>query len=304
MNLINFRNITFRFTLYLLFFAFISLLDHLIFGTDGTPKSYYFINMGIITGVFISWYFLFRVLKKIKLNYLHLTITAIILFLLIHPITPWYYVLITACITVMFKSFVRYKGSPIFNPANIGLFVGFYITYILKQLGLVKETLFISWWGGDLLRNIWERNIFVVVPVLLLLSFIYYVWKFRKQNHALSFMVTYLLATGMMFFFNKIDNIVPGLYKVLVSAFGFLVLVMVAEPKTSPIRPHHQIILGIIGGLLTFWITFYMPVSWSIFSELDPFVLGLVVLNIITFATKYVSNRQSILPKPVIQQTS
>lgn len=298
MNLLNFKSVTFRFTLFLLFFGCISLIDHLIFATDGTPKSYYFINLSLITSICIFWYFLLKAFKNVRLNYLHLTITGIILFLLIHPTTSWDIVVLTVFITLILKTFVRYKGSPIFNPANMGLFVSFYVTYVLKKFGIVNETVFISWWGADLLRSIWERNVLVVVPILLLSSFMYYVWKFRKQNHAISFLLTYLAATAVMFATYKAKNLSVDfsiLYRILVSSFGFLVLVMVAEPKTSPILPHHQIWLGVVGGLIMFWITFYMPVSWDIVAELDPFVLGLVILNILTFMTKYISNRKPIV---------
>src|SRR5256885_944112 len=123
MRLINFKSITFQFALYLLIFGLISLADHLIFGGEASTQSFYFINIGIIAGIFICWYFFFKTVKKISLNYLNLTISAIILFLLIHPMTPWYYVALAAVVTLIIKMVVRYKGSPIFNPSALGLFV-------------------------------------------------------------------------------------------------------------------------------------------------------------------------------------
>lgn len=297
MRIINFKNITFQFSLFLLIFGFISLIDHLIYGTDGTSKSYYFINLGLIAGIFTFWYFLLQAFKNVTLNVLNLAITAIILFLLIHPITPWLYIILTAFVTLLFKLFVRYKGSPVFNPASMGLFVAYYVTYAMKQAGMVEETLFISWWGGDLIRNIWDQGMLRFVPVLILFGLAYFVWKFRKTNHALAFAATYIgLSTAVL----PYTGIMPALsymYMLTITAFAFLVLVMVSEPKTSPIRPWQQIILGVVGGLIVFWTTFKLPSSWKLFSEIDPFVLGLVFLNLLTFITKYVMNKRTVLPK-------
>ncbi|HLL60538.1 MAG TPA: hypothetical protein VK338_02380 [Candidatus Nitrosocosmicus sp.] len=284
-NNLKLPNINTRYCFFVLFFSLISIYD-LFIHDPGNIIDYILRMTSVVVTAGLS-YFLLLKLFKIKLNIWYFIITQIILILLIHPTNTLWYFPLTVGITVLLKAVVRFKGSPIFNPAGFGLFVTFYLTDLLHKLGLTKESLFVSWWGSDIVRTMYETSMILrIIPIILLLTFIYFAWRFRKLLHAsffaFTFIVFMLVYSAIQGSANEFNQVTQLIFALTLNAFAFLTLVMVSEPKTSPILRNHQITLGILGGVLLFVVTIYpLPIG-----DIDPYILGLIMLNLLTFLFK------------------
>lgn len=289
MKFVRWTNPTFQFSVLMLALLFLSAFD-LIYYEQSIPQIWqYLINLAFVFGVLKLYYILnYWVLKMPNLNPLNLTITGIIIYLLIHPTTDWWMFPIVVGLTLAGKKIARYKNQPIFNPAALGLFLGWLFSAVLVLFGFARETLFISWWGADLMYDVLNQ-----VPFLPLLSFAlaaglaYYAYKFRKLVHGIFFLATYLICYSA--FVLAGTGTPPSLNYFVATATGslmFLVFVMVTEPKTSPVVPAQQVWLGIAGGLLLFLFYNFFPENVPALSLEAPDIVALLLLNGLTFMVK------------------
>lgn len=303
MKFVRWTNPTFQFSVLMISLLFLSTFD-LIYFEQSIPLIWqYLLQLAVVFGG-IKLYYIFNyyVLKLPNLNPLNLTITGVILYLLIHPSTPWWMFLVAVGATLAGKKVFRYKNQPVFNPAALGLFIAWLISLLLVLAGLMRETLFISWWGADLMYDILNQ-----VPLLSLLSFalsaglVYYAYKFRKLVHALFFLVTYLICYTA--FVLAGTGALPSLNYFIATATGslmFLVFVMVTEPKTSPVIPSQQVWLGITGGVLLFLFYNFFPENIPALSLEAPDIVALLILNLLTFVVK----QRFLVSKPPVQPSS
>lgn len=289
MKFVRWSNPTFQFSVLMIALLFLSTFD-LIYYEQSIPLIWqYLINLALVFGSLKLYYILnYSVLKMPNLNPLNLTITGVIVYLLIHPTTIWWMFPVVVTAMLIGKKIARYKNQPIFNPAALGLFLGWVVSAVLVLSGFTRETLFISWWGADLMYNVLN-----LVPVLPLLSFVltaglvYYAYKFRKLVHGLFFLGTYLICYSA--FVVARTGAPPSVDYFVATATGsllFLVFVMVTEPKTSPVVPVQQVWLGIAGGLLLFLFYNFFPENIPALSLEAPDIVALLLLNGLTFVVK------------------
>ena len=240
--------------------------------------------LALVVCTTLMWYWVAKFLMgQTGLNLMNLTISAIIVFLLVHPGTPLWLYPVTLLFTFGLKSVIRYKGQPVFNPAAFGLLAAYIFTVALKQANILDTPLFVSWWGADVLFTFAEGTLLQwIVPLALFGGFLFAANRFRKLLHALFFIGTYLMAY-IAYSGNLNGAVIWGL---LMSSLSFMAFIMVTEPKTSPVQQTQQIVLGIIGGFYLFLFYNYFPehVRFLSFSVGD--LIALLLLNLTTFGWK------------------
>lgn len=185
----------------------------------------------------------------------NLIISTNIIFLVIHPTSSFIDVAIIFAAILIINGFIRYKGFPVFNPAAIAIFCVFIISSILFNLGLVKGTIFVSWWGANLVKGIDPTSLFTsILGLILTFFFVYYAYAFRKWAYGVIFIISYIVLrfVFILFYANNIDvgllSISNSLYALLI----FFAFVMLSEPKTTPLRNVAQLFYGFIAAFIYF----------------------------------------------------
>ena len=149
-------------------------------------------------------------------------ITLLITALLVHPVGSleelWQPALAAALVMAV-KFWPNFRKQPIFNPAALGLLLASF------------AGVFVSWWGA---------SFGLLALGLVLLVGGYATWKFRKWYLVLTFLILNGLWVGL-------GDSVESLQFIYTDAtIYFLIMVMLLEPKTSPIKKYPQIIAGVI----------------------------------------------------------
>ena len=250
------KNTLSQFLIFLTGFAVLGFSD--VFFRSPASDQGHMIQIAIVCFIliFVSLYVLRLVLHRLDLNPLNIIVTGIILFLHIHP-TNALIIYILAIFFAMCSKFIRYRNQPIFNPAAAGLTMTFYISKLLTSAGIIKEPLLVSWWAADM-----YQNIFIHMPLFnyllgsfILGLFIYFMTHFKKTHYSISFCMTVFC---LIFFTNlrieassakTIDFILASFF----NSFAFLTLVMLPEPKTSPVFTKQQVIVAILTGIYFFY---------------------------------------------------
>lgn len=284
---INFKNFLFQFFLYLSFFSFISLADLMLFEKNPSIESAYVFRF--ISSIVLGFFLFYLSRKKfgfIQANPFNFLVSTLIIFLLIHPSEHIYFLYMAIFFAWLGKR-INVSNQPVFNPAALGIFLTFVVTLFLKQAHLIPETLLISWWGADMQQKFAESNrlLQIGIPFILLGGFMYFTDKFKKGLFAATFFITFILLSGGYYYVSS-GNIVEAVRQANISLFNstaFLILVMLSEPKTSPVFPRQQSILGILGGILLFIFIFVDPISKYVF---EPFIVVILLTNIATFFLK------------------
>ena len=174
----NIKNPTFQFSVFLLLFLLSSFIDVMIYETTPGLRLNYVLSL--LSVFFVSegfWIWNYYSKKIPNLNYLHLGITASIIYLLIHPTAPWWIYAIATALAIMFKSLFRYKGQPIFNPAALGVLMAYLVSLPLAANGLLKYPAYESWWGADLNFSFANQ-----IPVLWILPIIFMILLFYQDK--------------------------------------------------------------------------------------------------------------------------
>lgn len=304
----NLKNTTFQFSLLLFALMIASVVDLMIYEINQAMRLHYII--AISTTYIVSfgyWVINFYTKKFSNLNFLHVGITATIVFLLIHPTAPWWVFGLAVGASLVFKSLFRYKGQPIFNPAAMGVYMTYLISLSLVNLGLLRYPAIESWWGGDLLFTFAEKYpIFWIIPMVLFAGLVYYADRFRKLVHGVIYFVTYLILYVLYTVVLKgTELLVPQfIMATFTSSYIFLTFVMVTEPKTSPILKNQQIWLGIVGGSILFLCTNIIPENTQGLGMFSVTSFALLLLNLVTFFVKNKRMFQSQTSSPKISGQS
>lgn len=299
LKLVNWKNVTFQFSILLVVVLCLSFFDLIWFANDNAERIRDFVNVIVLFAISEGFYVLNYYFFKIKnVNYLHLGITASIIFLVVHPTTPWFMYIVVMVMALLGKFLIRGKSGPIFNPAALGIALGYVVSVVLVKIGLLQETLFESWWGSDL-----QFTFYRYLPVLwvlsagLLFGFLYYAKRFNKLNHGFAYYLTYMIIS---FLYLQVKGMPISsntyLLNLFTGSFIFLSFVMVTEPKTSPIMKNQQIWLGITGGIILFIFSNIIPDYLPFLNIEIPVVSALLVLNLITYMVK---TRAMLPPVPV-----
>ena len=288
-KMLTWNNVTFRFAILLVVVLSLSFIDLIWFASTDAERIHDTINLVVLFAVSEGFYILNYYFIKLKnVNYLHLGITASIIFLLVHPTTPWFMYVVVMVLALLGKFLIRYKGAPVFNPAALGIALGYVVSVGFVKLGILKETLFESWWGADLQFTFYKfAPVLWVISVLLLASLIYFAKRYNKLNHAVSYYVAYIIIT---FLYLQVKGVPVTwstyLLNIFTSSFIFLAFVMVSEPKTSPILKNQQVWLGILGAIFLFITNNFIPDYFPLLNVEIPTVLALLLLNGVTFLVK------------------
>lgn len=200
------------------------------------------------------------------LNPNNILISINIIILIIHQIKPnnnYAFVELLLIITILLITkeinLLKYKGFPIFNPAVLAITLYFLI------FDFQMNNTFVSWWGANLNKNIFNIKYLEELVALVLISLMFYfAISFKKIYYAISFLIVYFFIQTFIYLntnnfyililpdypFQKLINLLLGHYNEIISMLGFFVLIMLTEPKTSPNNKKIQIIYGIIGALI------------------------------------------------------
>ncbi len=300
----NWKNPTFLFCVGLVSFLTVSFIDLMIFETTPGLRLNYF--LALVSAFAVGkgfWIWNFYSKRTPNLNFLHVEITTAIIFLLIHPTAPWWIFPLTVAVAMFFKSMIRYKGQPIFNPAAFGVYMTYLISLVLVGIGILRYPAIESWWGADFLFTFAEKMpVLWTVSIFFIFFFIFSAHRFRKLEHASIYYLTYIGAYMIyaVFFQNISLEPIPFIISFFTSSYVFLAFIMVAEPKTSPVLPNHQIWLGIVGGILLFLCTNIISDTFTGVGYLTVTTFPLIVLNLITFYVKNHNNFSRGTPVPVI----
>lgn len=182
------------------------------------------------------------------------------------------------------KWLLRWKRAPLVNPAGGAILI---ITLLAIGAGYIFTDLeppIISWWGTDMVQNV-LKDIPVINYALagvLLLGFWYFAWKFKKLPYVVSFYAVFLGSTYAWNIVNvSVERGISIAGMMLVNATAFFALVMLPEPKTSPIFPKGQIVIGTLAGGALF-----VANTWFGGLFIDPLILTLLISNFAVFGSK------------------
>lgn len=163
----------------------------------------------------------------------HRVITILILFLLFDPLLPWWVFLLLGGVTELIQRIIRVPTGPLVNPAAMG-------AVVVSLLGYLP-----GWWGASFSPRLSLLPGGISIAMLLTLPLAGYVaWKYRKLLIA----VVGLSALGITYWLLFQRN---PLFLIFEGTLAFFFLVMVVEPKTSPVQRNQQLIYGVAMGILT-----------------------------------------------------
>lgn len=283
---INIRNPLFRFFLFLSIFSIISTLDIYLGTKNSAERTRMLLNIIMCAGFGSSFYYVSRYILNFRtVNPFNVFISTLLVYLLVHPSnSPLLFFLVFVGIFIG-KYFLKKSNLPIVNPAAFGLFFCLYLSKLLVSLNLIPDSLLISWWGADMQQQLFTQLplVNVMFAVALLLSFLYFTQAFRKFNYAVTFFLSYIFC---FFIYNILVTHQPAetihvVSQAFFNSVAFLALVMIPEPKTSPITPTHQIVVGMFGGLALF---LYSAILVRYVAE--PFTTTILTANIMTLIAK------------------
>jgi hypothetical protein len=203
--------------------------------------------------------------------------------MLIHPTTPIIFPIL-ALVVLATEKILRTKGQPIFNPAALSIFITYWISVLFQSVGLVSESILISWWGVDMYQEFLSGIPFVnfLVPAALLFGVIYYSSLYKKSMLTGMFFMTVM---GLVFFTNlsnthSSDQTIAFLFASLFNAFAFMTFVMIPEPKSSASFVKQQAVVGVAGGLLFYFLTFMNT------NIPNSFIMTVLGMNLLTYGLK------------------
>ena len=159
-------------------------------------------------------------------------ISYLILFLLFDPLSQWWIFPLLGAVTELCQTLMRSTAGPFFNPAGL--------TGLLFSLtGVVPD-----WWGVSFAPriNLITDGMSIVAPFTLLIAG-YVAYRYHKLGISFSALVTFSLSYRLLF------GQIP-LFITLEGTLLFFLLIMVIEPKTSPVANSEQYFYGGLIGLL------------------------------------------------------
>src|SRR3989338_7703895 len=138
----------------------------------------------------------------------------------------WYIYVLAGIIAILSKHFIKFKQKHIFNPAIFGVLL------VSIFFGAAH-----TWWVSS--------------PLLLVLIFgVFIIWRLRRFDLAISFLVSYYLINSM------IELLIGAgfreIYFTIINGgvIYFFSMFMLIEPKTHPMQRNQRIIYGILVAVL------------------------------------------------------
>ena len=159
-------------------------------------------------------------------------ISGLIVSTILAPGSVWYIPILGSMLVVFSKNVLRVKlnnfWNHIFNPANFALFV-------LIVLGIGRD----AWWIGT-------------NPILVAVLGLFVLWRLKKINIVVPFLIFYLLSTSVTILFTS--SHLPDMQRIFTEISGgsflFFMLIMIQEPMTAPRKQKSRIIFAALVGIL------------------------------------------------------
>lgn len=200
-------------------------------------------------------------------------VTGMIIGLIMSPDLSWYAIAVIAAIAVASKQFLRLKTGHFFNPAAAGLVLG----------GILLQEP-VTWWGGSF-QNLFGGNVFHIVSFLLILSpLALSAFRLKRYLTIVSFLVVHVLLSYIM----KGQTVLSAqslLFAFMDPTVLFFAIVMLPEPRTSPIGQNWQVLYGtsvaLIANLLGLAGASQFFLSWRV--SPDPLLTALLIGNVLNF---------------------
>ena len=197
-------------------------------------------------------------------------VTALIIFLLAHPLAPLWQPLLACALAVLGKQFVRPGNHHIFNPAAWGLLIASFV-------GLP-----ITWWGA-----IGGNPIYMFILVLGA-GFVTF-----RTIHQAPIVVTFLLAMIAVASFTS--SPATAISQLIIGSILFFTLIMLPEPMTAAKFPKTKLIYGTLVATLSLASPAFTPFG------IDPLLGALLVGNgVIRFVEAKFPQLTLRLPNPYI----
>lgn len=241
-----------------LFYAFLGLL----------PFAFFSLVISLIVILALCWgvNILFAKLFSVPANVESVWITGLILFLILTPaVTAYeYFGVALMCVIAMGSKYVlTWNKVHVFNPVAIALVV----------MGLVGSDLAI-WWVGST----------IMLPLVLVVGLLI-VRKIKRGQMFLLFLIMSLVMIALASSRNQLP-ILDSVWTALISwPLIFFGTVMLTEPLTAPEKSSHQLMYGIVVGVIT---GSQIHIG-NVYSTPE---IALVVANIFSFL---VSNKQKMV---------
>lgn len=254
----------------------------LFVGAQAAEKQLFVIHIFTTAIVSISLLYILRehlMLKGVQpANFL---VTTLIIYLLIHPTNPFYFLIIALCIAAGERILkYKYRFMAIFNPAALSIFITFIVIYILNLIGITDASFIVSWWGADMQQGFLSHIVFLQILVAsgLVIAFIRAIVLYRKYVLVGTFFMTVMFISyyvNLSLDYSSVKTI-QFMSASLFNSFAFMMLIMIPEPKTSPPFIKQQALIGIFGGIM-----YYYFEGFSL-----PFLTTILTMNLGTFAFK------------------
>lgn len=195
-------------------------------GFARTPTQFF---VGFVTCVVVDSLFLFLV-KGLSIFPLSGMLSSMGVFLLCDSPHVWPY-FVVALLTILSKHLLVIGGRHIFNPNNFGVVMGF-----LFLPGYM--TLTASRWGPNSL----------IVAGLSLFG-LFLVYRAKRLPLVLSYLVCFSLGAWMRSSMTGV-NLLTVFSPAFGAAFQLFIFYHITDPKTSPTKPSHQVIFGVVLALI------------------------------------------------------
>lgn len=223
-------------------------------------------------------FFIFKFFSKQQKNILNTVISCLIIFLICHYTDMMGTSSVISAATITFitifsKFFLEWKGSPIFNPVVLGLFVLEILTLLIPGF----QASFVSWWGAS--YSLWPGLItFTLILMAIWIVFCFKSW--RKWAVAITYLASYFILLLILYKGVEAYSVIDMMKATFLdSTIYFFTFVMLSEPRTSPMLKKHQVIYGLLAAII------------SIIGTLTNFptsmLLAILIPNLYFFLTKW-----------------
>ena len=147
----------------------------------------------------------------------------------------WYVYVLAGIIAILSKHLIKFQQKHIFNPANFGVL-------LVSIIFGVSHT----WWISS--------------PLILVLTLgIFIIWRLRRLDLTISFLVSYYLINSAIGFSQGTQF--QEIYYTIINGgvIYFFSMYMLIEPKTNPSGRNQRIIYGVLVAILFIIFHFFIP---------------------------------------------
>lgn len=221
----------------------------------------------LFTPAFIINFVWQKLTKKPGSRLEHKLITATILYLLFDSLTPWWILVALSVVTEIIQRVWRLPTGPVINPAAGGIIVIGFLTGYLP-----------TWWATNFAPRLEVGLSLAAILTTCVAGYVAY--RYKKLPLVISSLVSCLLLLGL-------TGILAPIYLLLDGTLLFYLLVMAAEPKTSPVLLNQQILYGLLIGIL---LVFGLAEFW-----LEPYIIALLTANLAFNGYRWWQMRQRLM---------